>query len=101
MENRRNQTMPCQNGCNGNTEGGQEALMQQIYESSFAVDDVALFLDTHPDNAEAMQYFRSANTMRQNALETYERQFGPLLIDNVNANTWNWVTDKWPWEGGY
>lgn len=77
------------------------AMMQQIHEASFAMDDVLLFLDTHPDDTEAMNYYRSVVNMRKNALDAYQRQFGPLLVDNVTSGTWDWVTEKWPWEGGY
>lgn len=76
------------------------SLMNQINEASFAVDDVALFLDTHPNDIAAMQYYQNVVTMRKNAIDAYERQFGPLMIDSVNGQTWDWVTEKWPWEGG-
>lgn len=77
------------------------AMMQQINEASFAMDDVLLFLDTHPEDTEALNYYRSVVNMRKNALDAYQRQFGPLLVDDVTSNTWDWVTEKWPWEGGY
>ena len=32
-------------------------LLEWINTVSFAVDDVKLFLDTHPCNAEALEYF--------------------------------------------
>lgn len=76
------------------------SLMNQINEASFAVDDVALFLDTHPNDMAAMQYYQNVVAMRKNAIDAYERQFGPLMIDSVNGQTWDWVTEKWPWEGG-
>lgn len=76
------------------------SLMNQINEASFAVDDVALFLDTHPNDIAAMQYYQNVVAMRKNAIDAYERQFGPLMIDSVNGQTWDWVTEKWPWEGG-
>ncbi len=75
-------------------------LMRQINEASFAMDDAQLFLDTHPDNAAAMQYFRNAAAMRRNAMDAYQRQFGPLMADEVTGRDWNWVADPWPWEGG-
>ncbi len=78
----------------------KESLMKQINEASFAMDDVALFLDTHPNDPAAMQYYKNAVAMRKNALEAYERQFGPLMIDSVSGNCWDWVTETWPWEGG-
>ncbi len=75
--------------------------LQQINALSFAVDDASLFLDTHPDNAEAMRYFLDANMQRRNALNAYQAQFGPLFIDSVTGQGWSWETEKWPWEGGY
>ena len=76
------------------------AIMKQINEASFAMDDVLLFLDTHPTDAAAMQYYRTVAGMRTNAIEAFERQFGPLFVDHVSGPTWDWVTEKWPWEGG-
>lgn len=78
----------------------KESLMKQINEASFAMDDAVLFLDTHPNDPAAMQYYRNAVSMRKNAMDAYERQFGPLMIDSVNGNCWDWVTETWPWEGG-
>lgn len=76
------------------------ALMKQINEASFAIDDILLFLDTHPDDCNAMQYYHEMAAARRNAMEAYEKQFGPLMVDSVYGNTWDWVTEKWPWEGG-
>lgn len=78
----------------------KDALMKQINESSFAMDDVLLFLDTHPDHAAAMQYYRNVVSMRKHAMDAYECEYGPLLVENVKGQNWDWVTEKWPWEGG-
>lgn len=79
----------------------RQVLMKQINEASFAVDEAVLFLDTHPDCAQAMQYYQSAVGARKAAMDAYQSRFGPLLVDDVIGNTWTWVTEKWPWEGGY
>ena len=76
------------------------ALLKQINESSFAVDDVLLYLDTHPDDCNAMQYYREMASARKNAMDAYQKEFGPLIVDSVCGNSWDWVTEKWPWEGG-
>lgn len=76
------------------------SLMRQINEASFAMDDAQLFLDTHPDSAPALQYYRNAAAMRRNAMDAYQRQFGPLMVDEASGKDWNWVTEFWPWEGG-
>ena len=66
----------------------RQALMKQINEASFAVDEAVLFLDTHPDCAQAMQYYQSAVGARKAAMDAYQSRFGPLLVDDVIGNTW-------------
>ena len=39
-------------------------LMEWINIVSFAVDDVKLFLDTHPCNTEALEYFEEFKKQR-------------------------------------
>ena len=74
----------------------RQALMKQINEASFAVDEAVLFLDTHPDCAQAMQYYQSAVGARKAAMDAYQSRFGPLLVDDVIGNTWTWVTENGP-----
>ncbi len=78
----------------------KQALMNQINESSFAIDEILLFLDTHPTDAAALDYYRNAVAMRRQAVDIYQRQFGPLMVDSVYGNRWDWINDPWPWEGG-
>ena len=75
-------------------------LMRQIMEAGFAMDDVALFLDTHPENQDALRYYKAVCDMRDQSMAAYERRFGPLRYTDVTSMSWNWVTEKWPWEGG-
>ena len=46
-------------------------LMDQIYLYSFAVDDAKLFLDTHPEDEDALAYFYECSRMRNQALKEY------------------------------
>ncbi|MCI8465065.1 MAG: spore coat protein CotJB [Lachnospiraceae bacterium] len=77
-------------------------LMTQIYEYSFAVDDVLLYLDTHPDDQEALAYYKNMKEARAAAVGAYENQFGPLTKDGIKdcVDYWTWVNGPWPWEGG-
>ena len=36
----------------------REQLMNTINEVSFAVDDIKLYLDTHPDDEKALDFFK-------------------------------------------
>ena len=76
------------------------ALLQQVYEVSFAMDDAVLYLDTHPGDLEALNYYYYVAELRQQAVQAYEAKWGPLTVDGVmDENYWSWVQDPWPWEG--
>ncbi|MCI9502936.1 MAG: spore coat protein CotJB [Hungatella sp.] len=79
----------------------QNQLLSIIDQASFAMDDVLLFLDTHPCDQGALNYYQYVSKMRREAKEAYEASYGPLTVDHVHSNQyWTWVQGKWPWEGG-
>lgn len=80
----------------------QEQLLRFIYEVDFALDDVGLFLDTHPTDSKALEYYNQYKTLLHEAMKEYSENYGPLLQSDVNSeNKWAWVSEPWPWEGVY
>lgn len=78
-----------------------EQLMQVLDQASFALDDVLLFLDTHPCDPSALAYYQYVKDLRRQAMDSFNAQYGPLMKDQVNpGNYWTWLTENWPWEGG-
>ena len=77
-------------------------LLEWINVVSFAVDDVKLFLDTHPCNAEALEFFNEFEKQRVQALKEYARYYGPLTLDTADteADSWKWINEPWPWQEG-
>lgn len=79
--------------------------LRKIDEISLALQDTVLFLDTHPEDKEALAFFDECSKMRNEALEAYAKEFGPLIVDDVtmsSADYWDWINQPWPWEvGGY
>lgn len=74
-------------------------LRHYIDVVSFAVDDAKLFLDTHPHDKEAMEFFDNYNKARNRALSEYGAHFGPLTISEASCgNEFLWATQPWPWE---
>ena len=74
-------------------------LMKRINMLSFAVDEAVLFLDTHPDDREALRYYHEMNAQRQKAVAEYTAEYGPLTAGSVtNAERWTWVDCPWPWQ---
>lgn len=79
----------------------QSKLMQRIYESGFAADDAALYLDTHPCDAEALAYYCKMNQIYNQACEEYSTLYGPLKRNQIeNSDYWAWGEGPWPWETG-
>lgn len=80
----------------------KKQLMEWIDQCSFMLDDLLLYLDTHPRDEEALSYFNHFHNLRQEALNEYVRKYEPLTLDSMDScqDQWNWVYGKWPWEGG-
>ena len=81
----------------------REAMLQYINEVSFSAYDTLLYLDTHPTDQEALEYYRTFQEKRKEAMAEYGRMYGPLTVDCAYAtsgNRWQWIDQPWPWEGG-
>lgn len=76
-------------------------LMTLIYQAGFALDDILLYLDTHPCDSDALNYYQYVKNIYNQAVNVYTAQCGPLRKDQVKSgNYWDWITETWPWEGG-
>ena len=83
------------------TQNEQKRLMNWINIVSFMVDDIQLYLDTHPCDKEALEHFEHYKDLRVQALEEYARCYGPLTVYTTSDyDEWTWVMQPWPWEGG-
>lgn len=77
----------------------QQQLLSYLNQVSFSMYDATLFLDTHPCNQEAMAFFNDMQCARNHALKIYQKKFGPLLLDDVDADCeWTWGMQPLPWE---
>lgn len=58
------------------------------------------YLDTHADDTEALQLFRSYAELYQKGVTEYQRQYGPLMMAQSGADgkNYNWLQDPWPWD---
>ena len=77
----------------------QKKLLSRIATCDFILTETALFLDTHPDCSEALDFYRKHLEMRKKAAEEYTEKFGMLRHeDYIGQNKWQWTEGPWPWE---
>ncbi len=70
-----------------------------LAQKSFAMLDTHLFLNTHPDSAEALAYFYKKKAAFEDAKKNFTERFGPVMPGGDNdASSWNWVDEPWPWQ---
>lgn len=75
-------------------------LFDLINQFSFMLDEIVLFLDTHPECQEAIEAYNHFKKLRMDAIKDYTEMYGPISKYDVNAcNFWDWVNQPWPWEG--
>lgn len=85
----------------------QENMLLQIQKVSFVVDDVRLYLDTHPKDIQGITLLKTMIKKRKELLREYALQFYPLTLDcmadiyekNPDSECYCWQEGPCPWEG--
>ena len=72
--------------------------LTELQVMAFAVQELALYLDTHRDDQEALELYRSYQKMYEQGRDEYERMCGPLNHMSVGEGGYRWLNDPWPWE---
>ncbi len=73
--------------------------MTELQALGFAVQELALYLDTHRDDKDALELYRKYQQMYSHCKETYLKAAGPLTHSQVcEADCYKWLDDPWPWE---
>lgn len=78
----------------------RQQLLNRITEVSFAVDDILLYLDTHPHDEKALAFANTHIAERRKLLAEYENSYGPLIAKDAmeQGDTWKWIEQPFPWE---
>ena len=75
----------------------REILLKKISTYSFAMLDLQIFLDTHPNDEKTLMKIRKYKAVLMPLVEEYEKEYGPLMKSQDTTN-WSWVNSPWPWE---
>lgn len=74
-------------------------ILKQITASHFMVEDLHLYLNTHPADREALVKYNTFVIQYNALVQTYEKNFGPLSEHGCcSSYPWQWINRPWPWE---
>ncbi len=74
-------------------------LFRLIQNYGFVLVEINLYLDGHPYDQAALEYYRKYRLLYDEAVAMYEKSYGPITAGGVEScDSWTWVRDAWPWE---
>jgi spore coat protein JB len=103
MSVKENRNCECDNDENIQTNSCDDSvrneMMEKIKSYNFGIIELALYLDTHPDDEKALCLHKKYCKEYKEIKDKYQKVYGPLTI-NYPCNKWRWLEEPWPWEGG-
>ena len=73
--------------------------MHELQALSFAMQELTLYLDTHPEDTEAAELLASYVKLYRQGTERVQQQYGPMRhTDAVSNGKFRWLEGPWPWE---
>lgn len=92
--------MSCNKTCNKPCDNqSRQSLLHEIMSLNFAVNDLVLYLDTHPTDSRAINLHNKYSEKVIELTAMYQELYGPLTV-NFSSETWDWIDQPWPWDRG-
>ncbi|MDE6017103.1 MAG: spore coat protein CotJB [Acetatifactor sp.] len=78
----------------------KEQMLKDIGILDFTLIELTLYLDTHPYDRNAMEYFNHYNRIKTQLEREFSRTYYPLKLSLAESNQeWRWGAAPLPWEG--
>lgn len=75
-------------------------MLNDISIVDFVLVDLTLYLDTHPFDREAMEYFNHYARIKNKMSRDFSMRYFPLTMNQAESNKeWRWGAAPLPWEG--
>lgn len=70
----------------------------ELQTMAFAIQELALYLDTHREDKEALELYQTYQKMYHEGMMAYTKKYGPLNHKTPTDGPYRWLDDPWPWE---
>jgi spore coat protein JB len=79
----------------------KEQMLNDIGVVGFILIDLGLYLDTHPDDRNAIEYFNHYSRIKNQMTRDFSMKYYPLTMELAESGReWRWGQAPMPWEGG-
>lgn len=73
--------------------------LSELQVLAFALQDLALYLDTHRDDKDALELYRNYQEIYHKGMMEYNEKNRPLNHGSPRSSKeYDWLNDPWPWE---
>lgn len=73
--------------------------LAELQALDFAMYELALYLDTHRQDRDALELYRTYQQLYSQGRQRYEAEFGPLGHGTPSEqDSYAWLDAPWPWE---
>lgn len=77
----------------------QDTPLNQLRALDFVILELGLYLDTHPNDAEAFTLYQEFVAQEQTARAAWVEKNGPLMqTDAARDSSFTWGKGPWPWQ---
>ena len=80
----------------------RDDLLKKLTVMDFVATDLHLYLNTHPNDSQALKMFNDCVSKSAEVRKEYENHFGPLVgFRTQDSASWRWSDCPWPWEADF
>lgn len=72
--------------------------MNEMQAMAFAIQELALYLDTHRDDKEATELYQAYQKMYHDVLMERAARGCPMTHHDPTEGPYRWIDDPWPWD---
>ena len=75
-------------------------LLSEVMIYDFYCHELNLYLDTHPNDVNAIKLYNEYNKQEKILNDEYERKYGPVNLsdsEGLSMTPWAWIKEPWPW----
>lgn len=72
--------------------------LSELQVLAFMIQELALYLDTHRDDQEALELYQAYQEVYHKCMMQYTKEHTPLNHRTPTEGPYRWLCDPWPWE---